>query len=77
MTAEQKAALEAELETLRTDLLTIRKELRDVQLKLREDIEALDSKLRFANITLVPFLVGVFAIILGIARIRRRSAANA
>ncbi|MDA0662911.1 MAG: Gldg family protein [Proteobacteria bacterium] len=77
VTAEQKAALEAELETLRTDLLTIRKELRDVQLKLREDIEALDSKLRFANITLVPFLVGVFAIILGIARIRRRSAANA
>ncbi|MEX2617141.1 MAG: Gldg family protein [Alphaproteobacteria bacterium] len=77
LTAEQKTALETELETLRTDLLAIRKELRDVQLKLREDIEALDTTLRFANIVLVPALVGVFAIILGIARIRRRAAANA
>lgn len=77
LSAEQKAALETELETLRGDLLGTRKELRDVQLKLREDIESLDSKLRFINITLVPVLVAIFAILLGIFRMRRRRAAHA
>jgi ABC-type uncharacterized transport system involved in gliding motility auxiliary subunit len=76
LTPEQKQSLESELDTLRNDLLAIRKELRDVQLKLHEDIEALDNRLRFINITLVPALVGLFAIVLGIVRMRRRRAAH-
>lgn len=75
LTAEQKQALDAELVAFRDDLLAIRKELRDVQLNLRKDIESLDGWLRFLNITLVPLLVGLFAIVLG--AVRRRKAAMA
>jgi len=73
LTAEQKQALEADMVSFRDDLLTIRKELRDVQLNLRKDIESLDTWLRFLNITLMPLLVGLFAIVLGVAR-RRKAA---
>ncbi len=75
LTAEQKQALETELAAFRDDLLAIRKELRDVQLNLRKDIESLDSWLRFLNITLVPLLVGLFAITLGFVRRRKAAAA--
>jgi len=75
LTAEQRQARESELAAFRGDLLAIRKELRDVQLNLRKDIESLDSWLRFLNITLVPFLVGLFAIALGFVRRRKAAAA--
>ena len=75
LNAEQKQALETELAAFRDDLLAIRKELRDVQLNLRKDIESLDSWLRFLNITLVPLLVGLFAITLGFVRRRKAAAA--
>ncbi len=75
LTPEQKQAQDADLVAFRDDLLVIRKELRDVQLNLRKDIEALDTRLRFLNITLVPLLVGLFAVALG--AVRRRKAAVA
>jgi ABC-type uncharacterized transport system involved in gliding motility auxiliary subunit len=75
LTTEQRQALEAELGAFRDDLLAIRKELRDVQLNLRKEIESLDSWLRFLNITLVPLLVVLFAITLGIVRRRKAAAA--
>ncbi len=75
LTADQQKELDDEMAILRTDLITIRKELRAVQLDLRKDIESLDTTLRFLNIGLVPLLVGLFAIGLGIVRVQRRKAA--
>ncbi len=54
------------------EVLSTRKALRQVQLALREDIEALETWLRFVNIALVPILVGVLAVVLGVWRVRRR-----
>ncbi|WP_425407461.1 GldG family protein [Hwanghaeella sp.] len=72
VTEEQQAAVDA----FTQELLDIRRNLRQVNLKLREDIEALQAKLRFVNIALVPILVAVFAIGLGIFRARRRSVSS-
>ncbi len=60
------------VESFRQELLTTRKDLRDVQHSLRRDIERLGSVVAFINIALVPILVGVAALI--IAAIRRRRA---
>lgn len=72
LTPEQQKALDADMDKLRGDLISTRKELRAVQHNLRKDIESLDTTLRFIDIGLVPVLVGVFAIGLGIARTQRR-----
>src|SRR5215475_7151072 len=47
------------VEKFRSDMLSIRRELREVKRALREDIDRLDGWLKFANIALVPLLVGV------------------
>ncbi len=65
-------AVEATAEKFTQEILATRKELRRVQLALREDIESLESWLRFINIGLIPILVGVVAIGLGATRHRRR-----
>ena len=64
LTAEQRA----EIERARVELLATRRELRDVQHALRQDIESLRDRLRFANIAAVPILVGLVAVILALAR---------
>ena len=58
-----------EIDGFRSQLLDTRRELRDVQLALREDIERLRDQTRFINIALVPLVVAVVAI--GIALVRR------
>ena len=65
-------AVEATADKFTQELLETRKELRRVQLALREDIESLESWLRFINIALIPILVGVAAMILSAMRYRRR-----
>lgn len=65
-------AVEATAEKFTQEILATRKELRRVQLALREDIESLETWLRFINIGLIPILVGVVAVGLGTARHRRR-----
>lgn len=65
-------AVEATAEKFTQEILATRKELRRVQLALREDIESLETWLRFINIGLIPILVGVVAMGLGAARHRRR-----
>jgi ABC-type uncharacterized transport system involved in gliding motility auxiliary subunit len=47
------------IDRFRADMLTIRRELREVKLALRQDIDRLDGWLRFANIGLVPLLIGI------------------
>jgi ABC-type uncharacterized transport system involved in gliding motility auxiliary subunit len=74
-----EAAVTKAVETTATEItqeiLTTRKQLRNVQLALREDIESLESGIRFANIALIPILVGLVAILLGGLRLRRRTQA--
>ena len=59
------------IEKFRTEMLGVRRELRDVKLAMRQDIDRLDGVLKFANIAAVPLLIGLGAI--GLAFMRRRS----
>ena len=68
LTSEQRV----EIEALRREMLSIRKQLRAVQRGLREDVERLESWLQFVNIGLVPIVVSGVAIALGTVRIVRR-----
>ncbi len=61
-----------EVEKFKVELLEIRRELRQVQLGLREDIERLQTWLWFFNIAAIPALVALAAVLLGLGRIRRR-----
>lgn len=61
-----------EVEKFKGELISIRKQLRDVQLELRKDIEVLEKRLWFFNIGLIPVLVALAAVVLGLARTRRR-----
>jgi ABC-type uncharacterized transport system involved in gliding motility auxiliary subunit len=69
---EKKNEIEAEIKTALSQLIDTRKELRNVRLKLNEDIDRLEVWVRFANIALIPILVGCFAVGLGVFRTRRR-----
>ena len=53
----------------------IRRELRDVRHSLREDIETLETSLKFINIGLVPIVIGLGGLLAGLHRMRRRRAA--
>ncbi|MYE01867.1 MAG: ABC transporter [Alphaproteobacteria bacterium] len=78
--AEQQVVLTTaqtgSLKTLRADVVRLRRELRDVQHRLRQDVEALTSQLEVVNIALVPALVALFAIVLAYARRARRRRAQ-
>ncbi|MDH5749846.1 MAG: Gldg family protein [Rhodospirillales bacterium] len=66
LTAEDKVFLEQ----IRGEMLSVRKELRDVQLALRQDIEKLDALLKFINIAGIPLLLSIG--VLGVVFFRRR-----
>ncbi|EKE70174.1 GldG family protein [Oceanibaculum indicum] len=65
-------AQRAEIAKIQEDILEARRELRTVQRSLREDIDALQTRLLFLNIGLVPLLVVLAAILVGLARAARR-----
>jgi ABC-type uncharacterized transport system involved in gliding motility auxiliary subunit len=73
ITAEQRAAID----DLQRDILATRGKLRGVQLELRREIDRLEGWLRLFDIVLVPALLAVLAIVLGLARNRRRARARA
>jgi ABC-type uncharacterized transport system involved in gliding motility auxiliary subunit len=65
------------MENFQRDILKLRSELRTVRRSLNQDFEALEARLWFFNIVLVPILIGLFAIALGIWRgIQRRDRAR-
>lgn len=64
-----------EIEKFKHDLINTRAQLRDVQARLRSDIDALGSILAFVNIALVPILVAIFALVMAWLRRRRRARA--
>ncbi|HJN23536.1 MAG TPA: Gldg family protein [Rhodospirillales bacterium] len=68
LSTEDKAALDE----FRTEMVSIRKELRKVQHALRRDIERLGSRLKFINIAGMPLLLGL-GLLLVIYRRRRRA----
>ncbi|HEY2034265.1 MAG TPA: Gldg family protein [Rhizomicrobium sp.] len=68
-------AQQVEIEQFKHDLINTRAQLRDVQARLRSDIDALGSFLAFVNIALVPILVSIFALVLAFLRRRRRARA--
>jgi ABC-type uncharacterized transport system involved in gliding motility auxiliary subunit len=59
------------IEKFRNEMLSTRRELRDVKLALNQDIDRLGATLKFINIAAVPLLIGLGAI--GLAIVRRRS----
>jgi len=68
LTADQQRSIDQ----FRTEMVATRKELRDVQLALRKDIDRLQSVVQFVNIGLIPIVVAAFAILLGLWRRGRR-----
>ncbi|HXR88527.1 MAG TPA: Gldg family protein [Stellaceae bacterium] len=63
---------EQAIDNFRTDMLSIRQQLRQVQLALRQDINRLQAVTEFFDIALVPILVAIVAIVIGWLRFRRR-----
>lgn len=68
---------DAEIQRARAQITQTRTALRNVQHSLRSDVEALQDRLRFINIALTPFLVGVAAILLAQWRNRQRKLRSA
>jgi DNA repair exonuclease SbcCD ATPase subunit len=64
---------QTEIDNFRTEMLAQRKELRDVQRSLRENVENLQREVRLLNIWAVPVLVALLAIILAVVRRMRRA----
>ena len=70
LTAEQNA----QIDRVRRDIAGTRLQLRDMQSRLRTDIDRLGTELAFANILLIPAFVAAFAITFGLMRRRRAQA---
>jgi ABC-type uncharacterized transport system involved in gliding motility auxiliary subunit len=68
LSAEQREAIDK----FRADMIKIRRELRQVQLSLREDIDTLDAWTRVLNIGAMPVIVAIVAVALALVR-RQRS----
>lgn len=68
ISAEQRAAIDA----ARDEIADTRQKLRQVNLELNRDISALQTRLKLADIVLVPALLSLVAIAMGAARRRRR-----
>lgn len=65
-------AQQQEIEKFRADMIDIRRQLRDVQGALRQEIETLGATVKFLNIALMPLLVLAIALLMGLIRVRRR-----
>lgn len=68
---------EAEIEKLRKTMGESRKQLRAVQLNLRQDVEALGTRLKIINMAIMPALVALAAVGLGFYRSSRRRSTRA
>ena len=73
LTPEQQQSIVA----FRERLVSARKQLRDVQLALRQDIERLGATLELLNVALVPVLVALVGAVVALLRARRRRRALA
>jgi ABC-type uncharacterized transport system involved in gliding motility, auxiliary component len=72
LTADDQAAINR----FRSEVLAVRKQLRDVQLALRQNIEVVEGWVKFINIAAIPIIMALVAVIVMIVRrMRRRRAA--
>ncbi|MDH3694294.1 MAG: Gldg family protein [Gammaproteobacteria bacterium] len=62
-----------EIERFREEKVRIRKDLRNVRHELQKDIERVASVTKFANIGLMPLIIGVGAILFSVFKLRRRN----
>jgi ABC-type uncharacterized transport system involved in gliding motility auxiliary subunit len=60
------------IENARSEMIGVRRELRDVKLALRQDIDRLGGWLKFFNIAAVPLAIGFGGLALGLVQRRRR-----
>jgi ABC-type uncharacterized transport system involved in gliding motility auxiliary subunit len=63
------------IENYRAEILSTRKELREVQRALRRDIDRIEGAVKFVNIALVPIVFGIIMVVAAALRRRRRAAA--
>jgi ABC-type uncharacterized transport system involved in gliding motility auxiliary subunit len=68
MSAEQQQ----EIARFQAERVRLRRELREVQHQLRQDIDRLETRLKFVNIGLVPLLIGFAAALVALTRGRGR-----
>ena len=62
-----------DIETYRVQMVKTRRELRDVQHALRQDIERLGAWLKFVNIAAIPIVLVIASIIVTVVRRRRHA----
>ncbi len=70
------AEQQREIERFQTERVRLRRELREVQHKLRQEIDRLETQLKFINIGLIPLLIGFAAALVALTRGRRRPAGD-
>jgi ABC-type uncharacterized transport system involved in gliding motility auxiliary subunit len=61
------------IEAARTEMIGVRRELRDVKLALRQDIDSLGGQLKFFNVAFIPLVIGLGGLAIGLARRQRNS----
>jgi ABC-type uncharacterized transport system involved in gliding motility auxiliary subunit len=61
-----------EIERFRQQKVQIRADLRRVRHELRRDIESLETRIKFANIVLVPLLIGLGGVLVALRQLHRR-----
>ena len=66
----------AQLDSFRREMLTVRRELRDVQRALRTDLDRLDDWLKFLNIAAIPLILVAGVVVVSLYRRRRSHAAG-
>jgi ABC-type uncharacterized transport system involved in gliding motility auxiliary subunit len=59
------------IDNYRSEILSTRRDLRNVQAALRRDIDRLEAVVKFINIALVPILFGIAMVVVSILRRRR------
>ncbi len=67
---------QAEIERFRQEKVRIRKDLRNVRHELQKDIERVASVTKFANIGLMPLIIGIGAVVFSVVKLRRRKSKN-
>ena len=68
LSSEQAEAIE----TFRREMVTTRKQLRDVRHELQKDIDGLGTRLKVINIGAVPLVIAVIAVLVAVVRRQRR-----
>ena len=67
------AAQQEEIDNFRVQMLDNRRDLREVQRSLRNEVETLESRVRIINIWAVPVVIAIFAVLLALVGKMRRA----